>query len=195
MSDEPRQPIGENEQTQPVNVKQESPNGETVQEPAKKEVQKKSTKTNLPGSLWLSKTGRVKVTVFVYQTKEGRTDIMLNAIDQEQQATMDMTEFQVSAEFSLPSRKQIDQYRRKSGRWVENALSLVTDRNQMRNHFLKYHLLSLDLPDPETGESFEIKRTRDGTLDTKSEDYLNTLHPTLLELLLTKFEREGDIVY
>jgi hypothetical protein len=151
----------------------------------------------VPPSLWLSRSGKVEVTVYVCASTEDHSlhSILLSPLTTQELKAASLYLVPIKASFTVPTRKKLLRYRTQSSRWVDGAQNMIADRWLMRQCFLRFHLESLDLKDPVTGENIVLERDEDGRLTEKSEEKLEEIHPTFLDMLLGKFERVADIVY
>lgn len=153
----------------------------------------------MPTGLWVTDMGIVKVCVYLYKNlRDGKlffftTTPLTEARKKElSEGGIHLKEFEIPAEFSVPDRRQIDRYRDRSSSLHEASGQLMISRSGMRRCILRYHLLNLGLPNPETGEPLQMER-ESGRISKKVEDLLEKLHPNLVEMLVSQFEMETGI--
>ena len=89
------------------------------------------------------------------------------------------------ANFSLPDYEKITNYRRNSTRIEEGIL--VVDNFRLRNFYLIYHLKDWNVVDDE-GNKIDLEFDPDGSLTSESAGKVNSIFPTLLDVILTVFE-------
>lgn len=166
---------------------------ETPKEPTK--AKKPNFKMSQIPGLFVSKAKHLKFDVYLYVNDEGEIKLILpDGLDDERKSLLAMQEMVISAEFTMPSRKQMENYRRKAGRWVEEAQSLITDRYTFRALLLRHHLVDINIPDPSTGDKIKVE-IEGGRISDNTETILQDLHPTILEILLNKFVVQADLVF
>jgi len=89
------------------------------------------------------------------------------------------------AKFSLPDYEKITTYRRNSTR-IEDGI-LVIDNFRLRNFYLIYHLKDWNVIDDE-GNKIDLEFDPDGSLTRETVGKVNSIFPTLLDVILTVFE-------
>lgn len=167
-----------------------------VPEPVKTPEMNPPTSKVLPLGAWLSKKSTVEVNVWLYRRPEEETitAIMSAPLTKEQMDTSGLVEMPLKAVFSVPDRRKMARYRERAGRWVAEAGVILTDKYRMRAQLLRNHLLSLDVIDPDTGRPLVIERGKDEQMTEESEKKIEDLHPTLLEMLMNKYEQVADLL-
>lgn len=153
----------------------------------------------MPLGLWITDDPSVKITVYVYKNlRDGKLFLFLaSPLTEERKKELTvggihLREFEVPAEFTLPDRKQVDRYRERSSTLHESSGQMMISKSGMRRSLIRYHLLSLGLPHPETGEPLQIDR-ESGRMSREVEDLLENLHPSLIDMLVLQFEVETGI--
>jgi hypothetical protein len=92
-------------------------------------------------------------------------------------------------EFSVPSYEDMQNYRRNSSIYRQDSAQLVVDRMQLRNFFLVWHLKEWSLRDRK-GAAVELKHEKSGAVTDASIKRVYAVHPTILDIVLTVFEKE-----
>lgn len=171
----------------------ETPSNEEIK--TLKEENKPTFKKSEIKGLFIDQKSTTKIDVYLYIDERGEVQIITgDRQDSGIQKLVNIQEVVIRAEFSIPSRKQMELYRRKAGRWIEEAQSIVIDRTVVRNQLLRYHLMKLDVPDEETGETLVIEREKD-RLSEKTEESIYRLHPTIIEVLLNKYVIQSNLIF
>jgi len=92
-------------------------------------------------------------------------------------------------EFSIPTYDDIATYRQKSSVFNRLANAMVLDGTQMRNFLLVWHLKDWSLRNGKE-EKVELKHDKNGSLAEDSLNMVYKVFPTLIDVVLTIFERE-----
>lgn len=92
-------------------------------------------------------------------------------------------------EFSIPTYDDVAGYRQKSSVFNRLANAMVVDGTQMRNYMLVWHLKDWSLKNSD-GKKVELKHDKNGSLTEKSLDMVYKVFPTLIDIVLTIFERD-----
>jgi len=101
-----------------------------------------------------------------------------------------------SFEFTMPSYDKMTSYRKRCTVYHqvrtplgEQGLQMVVDKLELRNFFLVWHLKDWSLRDRD-GEKVPLSHDKDGSLTTECMDSVYSLHPTLVDVVLTTFESD-----
>lgn len=92
-------------------------------------------------------------------------------------------------EFTQPSYDDIATYRRNSQVFRREANRMVVDGIQMRNYFLVWHLKDWSLCGAD-GKKIELEHDSEGSLSDESLEKVYELSPTLVDVVLTIYERD-----
>ena len=92
-------------------------------------------------------------------------------------------------EFTSASYEDISTYRQRCGVFRAEAQQVLIDRLQLRNFLLIWHLKDWSLRTKD-GKKVELTFDEDGSLDEASTKRVYTLHPTLIDVVLTIFEKD-----
>lgn len=92
-------------------------------------------------------------------------------------------------EFSIPNYEDMTTYRQRSSVFRKEVGMSMIDKLQLRNHLLVWHLKSWNLTDSE-GKVVELKTDKEGALNDESLSILYSVSPTLMDVVLTLFEKE-----
>lgn len=96
--------------------------------------------------------------------------------------------YKIWFEFTIPTYEQISNYRLNSGFYNPAAQRIVVDSNKMRLFFLKNHLKNWNLTD-ENGEEIKLNFDAIGCLNDESLDVVCNVFPTLIDIVLTYYEK------
>jgi hypothetical protein len=92
--------------------------------------------------------------------------------------------------FSQPNYEDMSTYRRRSGVYRREAQQVIVDKIELRNHLLIWHLKDWNLTDSD-GKKIELKSNENGALSDESEAIVYALSPTLLDVVMTIFEKDS----
>jgi hypothetical protein len=92
-------------------------------------------------------------------------------------------------EFSVPTYEDMASYRQRSSIYRREAGKMLVDANQLRNFFIVWHLKDWSLRDSR-GNKVELSFTDEGALDNATIKVVYKTPPTLLDVLMTTFEKE-----
>jgi hypothetical protein len=92
-------------------------------------------------------------------------------------------------EFSVPNYEDMTTYRQRAAVWRREAQQLIIDKLQLRHFLLVWHLKDWSLTD-ETGAKVELKFDDNGALSDESLAKVYAVMPTLLDVVLTIFEKD-----
>jgi len=92
-------------------------------------------------------------------------------------------------DFTIPSYEDMFSYRQRSAKFHKEAGQLLVDKLQLRNFFLVWHLKDWSLTDKD-GNKVELKHDDDGSLDSESLKKVYAIHPTMLDIVLTRYEKD-----
>ena len=96
-------------------------------------------------------------------------------------------------EFSLPTYEDMSTYRQRSTVWRREAQQSVVDKLQLRNFLLVWHLKDWSLTDAE-GRRVALEQEDSGALTDASSARVYAANPTLLDVVLTLFEKDVLLV-
>jgi hypothetical protein len=150
-----------------------------------------------PKGIWISQSPKVVVTIYVYKnvTSGEMTHVTMEPVSEERKKILGVVEYPITAEFRIPDHRQLDNYRERHARWSDEAQALLPNRYVIRRVLIKNHLDSIDLMDPRTGEPVGLKHDKSKKLTPESEAILDGLHPTIIDLMMLKYERVANLVY
>jgi len=96
---------------------------------------------------------------------------------------------QVWFEFTMPDYDAMANYRQKSAIYRREAESMLVDKIQLRNYLLVWHLKDWSLQDKD-GKKVELKHDEDGSLTEDSIEKVYAMQSTILDIVLTVFEKD-----
>lgn len=100
-----------------------------------------------------------------------------------------LSHFKEWFEFTLPSYEEMSSYRQRSGVYRKEAQSVIIDRLQLRNFLLVWHLKDWSLRDAD-GNKVELTHDVNGSLSDESIKVVYRTHTTILDVVLTIFEKD-----
>lgn len=92
-------------------------------------------------------------------------------------------------DFSSPNYEDMSTYRQRSAVWRREAQQTVVDKLQLRNFLLVWHLKDWSLTD-ENGKKVELVQEEGGALTDESLAKVYAVNPTLIDVVLTLFEKD-----
>jgi hypothetical protein len=92
-------------------------------------------------------------------------------------------------EFTQPTYDDLSTYRQRCSVYNKVAQKLFIDATQLRNFLLVWHLKDWSLKD-KNGNKVELKLDEDGSLSKESMETVYKTFPTLLDVVLTVFEKD-----
>jgi len=92
-------------------------------------------------------------------------------------------------EFTKPSYEDMSTYRQRCGVYRQEAQQVLIDRLQLRNFLLVWHLKDWSLKDNK-GNKVELTHEENGALDDDSMKRAYAVHPTIIDVVLTIFEKD-----
>lgn len=151
----------------------------------------------LPKGLWISQDPKIIVTIYAYKNVNSgeMTHVTMEPISDDRKRLMAVVELPITAEFRIPDHRQLDNYRERYSKWSDEAQALLPNRYNIRRVLIRNHMDKIDLVNPETGSSIQLKHDKAKRLTPESEAMLDRLHPTILDLLMLKYERMANLVY
>jgi hypothetical protein len=91
--------------------------------------------------------------------------------------------------FSIPNYEDMSTYRQRSSVYRSEARQVIVDKLQLRNFILVWHLKDWNVPDDD-GNKVELKFDDNGSLSEGSLAFVYALSPTLLDVVMTCFEKD-----
>jgi len=176
-------------------IASDSPEGKTdTKNMAEEAVEASNPKVKKPlRGLRLSElgvNGELVLTIYAYADPEGVIRIYgMEPLREEVVRTMEYEEYLITAKFSYPSKSSLDRYRERSLRWNDEVSTFVISRVMVKRFVLRNNLLELILPEG----PMRLEKTPRGALTEETMDDLDGLHPSILDLILSKFESESGI--
>jgi hypothetical protein len=92
-------------------------------------------------------------------------------------------------DFSLPTYEDMSTYRTRCASYHREVGQMLVDKLQLRNYILVWHLKGWSLQDAE-GNPVELVHDKDGSLSSDSMKWVYSLHPTIIDVILTIFEKD-----
>lgn len=140
--------------------------------------------------LWITDDSKIGVTVYVYFDKNKKVVLISgDPLIEEKAAEIGLTVGEIYAEFLAPQKKDLDLYRERASKWNADAEAMMISRGRVRQQLIKFNLKKLIVLGEDQKLTFDKK-----ALDFTSQKLVEKLHPTVIELLLYKFEKEAAIV-
>ena len=100
-----------------------------------------------------------------------------------------LTHTKLDFEFSLPNYEDMTTYRQRSSTYRREAQQVIVDKLSLRNFFLVWHLKDWNITD-ENGNKIVLNFDPNGSLAEDSLALVYALSPTLLDVVMTGFEKD-----
>jgi hypothetical protein len=91
--------------------------------------------------------------------------------------------------FTRPVYDKLNRYRQRATEFNSEAKLNIINQSKMRDFFLVYHLKDWNIED-ENGNKIELKFEPNGSLTDETIDVVYGLHPSILDVVITSFERK-----
>lgn len=183
----PAQVVDENEKR--MGVKEVISNPEAMAIEKEKVVEEK--KDVLP-SFFIDKTSKHRVELDILSSKENGKimSVSRTGLGLDFKKDFDYLHHSVQwFDFSLPTYEDMSSYRTRCASYHKEVGQMLVDKLQLRNYLLVWHLMDWSLQDG-TGNSVALAHDTDGSLDSESMKKVYSLHPTVIDVLLTVFEKD-----
>jgi hypothetical protein len=92
-------------------------------------------------------------------------------------------------DFTIPTYEDMSTYRTRCASFRKEVGQMLVDRLQLRNYILIWHLKDWSLTDKD-GKKMELITDTDGSLSDASVKVVYALHPTIIDVVLTVFEKD-----
>jgi hypothetical protein len=148
-----------------------------------------------PLGLWVHE-GKDEVisTIYVYESSmTGRLRTVLFEPSEDLRA-LEMREFPIETRWSVPSKQQLDRYRDQSSRFNREARAVLVHKARMEELIVQNHLLEMKMGSGDSAHVIDLTRDRRGTLTAESMEHINRLHPTVMDMMLSKFIEEAALI-
>lgn len=153
--------------------------------------EKVTAKPPVKPSIFINKAARHRIELDILSNKETGRIVSISRAGTE----VDFEEeFPIVAhsvlwfEFSMPNYEDMSTYRQRSGIFRREAQQVIVDKAQIRNFLLVWHLKDWNLEDDKG--KVELKFDENGALSDESLSRVYSLSPSLVDVVLTLFEKE-----
>jgi hypothetical protein len=146
---------------------------------------------NVLPSFFIDKSSKHRIEIDILSSKEdgkimsvSRTGLGLNFSEEFGY----LRHTQAWFDFTLPTYEDMSSYRARCATFRREVGQLLVDKLQLRNYMLVWHLKDWSLQDKDG--KIELNFDKDGSLDTGSVQKVYSLHPTIIDVMLTIFEKD-----
>jgi hypothetical protein len=148
-----------------------------------------------PDLLWISEgVDIVLLSIYIYIDKNtGRLKTILWEPSPELKS-IGMPEFPIETKWSVPTRSQLDAYREKASRYNREARAVLVQRGRLEELVIQNHLLEMKTGSEEHQTVVELNRDKKGVLTVESLAHINSLHPSVLDMIFAKFVDEAALI-
>lgn len=177
-----------------IGVKDKALNAEAIaiEKEKDKDKEKVEPKPDVKPSFFVKKSARHMVVMDVLTSKEDGRVVSVSKSGLGIDFLKDfpfLTHTELRFEFSIPNFEDLSTYRQRSAVFRREAQQVIVDKLQLRNFLLVWHLKSWNLTDEE-GKSLELKLDPNGSLADESLALVYALSPTLLDVVMTIYEKD-----
>lgn len=147
-----------------------------------------------PDSLWISE-GNNQVISTIYAYRDDNSVAKLRSITLEPSSALrilGLIEFPITATWTIPTKNQLSEYRTKSSMFDRSLGRSLIDRDRLAGHLLRNHLQVLN--GPKDAPLLSLVRDKRNRLDQSTMEKLQSLHPTVLDLLVAKFAEDASLL-
>lgn len=95
--------------------------------------------------------------------------------------------------FSQVNYDKLNKYRQRSLEYDKMTKNNIVNHLKIRDYFIIYHLRDWNIDD-ENGKKVELKFDTNGSLSDESVEKVYSLHPSIIDVVLTSFERKMVLV-
>jgi hypothetical protein len=143
-------------------------------------------------SFFIKKSAKHTIKIDVLTSKEDGRVVSVSKVDigmdfEKDFSFVDHTELDFT--FSVPNYEDMSTYRQRSTSWRRDAQQMIVDKAQLRNHLLTWHLKEWNVPDND-GIPIALTFDENGALSDESVSVVYAMSPTLLDVVMTWFEKE-----
>lgn len=152
-----------------------------------------------PELLWI-KEGANRVITTIYTYKDPKTNKLKSVTLEisEWSREQGMVEYPIEAEWSIPTKDQLDTYRERGTRIDIRSGRSVLHRATVQNVIIKNHLLELRFPTLSTSSgapsSLPLPKDKQGALSRAAIQTLGQLHSSVVDLLYMKYIEESALM-
>lgn len=97
-------------------------------------------------------------------------------------------QIEITARFSIPSYDELETYRMNASMYNTDARALIIQRPILRRLLMENHLKSVNIP------GVELKFNKRGQLTPESLEALDDLHPSIIDLLISKYADKAALM-
>jgi len=143
-------------------------------------------------SFFIDKTSKHRVEVDILSSKDDGKIMSVSRIGLGIDFENDFDYLRHSREwfdFTIPSYEEMANYRTRCATYRKEMGQMIIDKLQLRNFILIWHLKDWSLVNKE-GNKIDILTDKDGSLAESSVQKVYSLHPTIIDVVLTIFEKD-----
>lgn len=158
----------------------------------KEKIEGQTEQKNALPSFFIDKVSRHRVEVDVLSSKENGSVMSVSRAGMGLDFVKDFDYLRHSAvwfDFTIPTYEDMSSYRTRCASFRREAGQMLVDRLQLRNYILVWHLKDWSLTGAD-GSKVELIHDADGSLNNESVQKVYSLHPTIIDIVLTVFEKD-----
>jgi len=155
----------------------------------KVEVPKVEVKKAMKPKFFVTNEEKINVEIDVLFDKDDGNILSIYAESEVQEARLsELLGFQkLRFVFTKPSYDKINRYRTRCSEYNTETKTMMVNQLRMRDFFIIYHLKEWNVEDNE-GNKIELKFDPNGALSDASLSNVYNLHPSILDVVLNKYE-------
>lgn len=161
----------------------------------KNKVESTENKEKVPESLpsfFVDKTSMHRIEVDILSSKEDGKIMSISRVGMGLDFENDFNYLRHSKEwfeFTIPTYEDMSSYRTRCATYHREVGQMLVDKLKLRNYMLVWHIKNWSLTD-KSGNKIVLTHDADGSLDDASMKVVYSVHPTILDVILTILEKD-----
>jgi len=157
----------------------------------KEKAKPEEGKAEVMPSFFIDKASKHRVEIDVLSSKQDGKIMSVSRTGLELDFEKDFAYLQHNVawfDFTLPTYEDMSSYRTRCAIFRREVGQMLVDKLQLRNYLLVWHLKDWSLTDK--NGKVVLNQDKDGSLDNESVQKVYSLHPTIIDVMLTIFEKD-----
>jgi len=157
----------------------------------KEKAKPEESKAEAMPSFFIDKVSKHRVEIDILSSKEDGKIMSVSRTGLDLDFEKDFAYLQHSVvwfDFTLPTYEDMSSYRTRCSTFRKEVGQMLVDRLQLRNYLLVWHLKDWSLADKDG--KVVLNQDKDGSLNSESVQKVYSLHPTIIDVVLTIFEKD-----
>lgn len=143
---------------------------------------------NIEDLIWVNAhTPLIEITIYLYINAVTRKLESISKFPVPELVEVGMREFRFISKWSVPTRSEMESYRRQSSIFNAQALSVMVDEPMLSDCVVTHHMKGLCIG----GKDIDLERDENSLLTVESLRKLKSLHSGLYDLLYVTYKTEA----